>query len=203
MSTPAAAATPALPTLIPPSISISTSSPRASISLRGGAHLVEHFGNEGLPAESGVHAHHEQQVDVGEVRLDRVVGSLRLEGETASHTQRPDLGEQRPGIPELDVNRDPVGARFGEGREQPARVVDHQVAVEEEFRVGPQRRDDRRTDREIRHVVTVHAVDVQQLRRVGDAGDAGREVREISREHRRRDLHHECWTRRGVIRRPP
>ena len=45
---------------------------RARRSLARGAHLVEHLGDERLTAEAGVHAHHEQRVDVVEVRLDRV-----------------------------------------------------------------------------------------------------------------------------------
>ena len=39
------------------------------------------------------------------------------------------------------------------------------------------------------HVVTVHAVDVQQLDVAGDPRDVGREVREVGGEDRRRDFH--------------
>ncbi len=92
-------------------------------------------------------------------------------------------------IAELDVHGAPVGAGIGETREQRARVVDHEVAVEEEVGVLAQRLHDRRADREVRHVVPVHAVDVQQVGDVGDARDIGGEVGEIGGEDRGRDLH--------------
>ena len=131
---------------MPPSISISTGSDRVSISARAAADLVEHLGDERLAAEAGVHAHHEQQVDLGEVRLHRVVRRLRLERQTDAHAELPDLVEQRPRIAELDVDRATVGAGIGEAGQQHLRVVDHQVAVEEQVGVLAQRLHDRRPD---------------------------------------------------------
>ena len=80
----------------------------------------------------------------------------------------------------------PASANAGE---QHLRVVDHQVAVEEQIGVLAQRLHDRRPDREVRHVVAVHAVDVQQVGLGRDARDVGREVREVGGEDRGRNLH--------------
>ena len=137
-----------------------------------------------------MHAHDEQQVDVAEVRLDRFVRSLRFERKAAAHAERRDLLEQRTRIAELHVHGEAVGPRFRERLEQCARVVDHEVAVEKKVGVRTQRRDNRRADREVRHVVTVHAVDVQQLAGIGDAGHARGEVREVGGKDRRRDFDH-------------
>ena len=175
---------------MPPSISISTAKPARVDLLARGAHLVEHLGDERLTAETGVHAHDEQQIDVAEVRLDRVVGRLGLERETAPHTERGDLVEQRPRIAELDVHGETVGAGLRERVEQAARIVDHQVAVEKEVVCGRSAATTGGPIERFGHVVTVHAVDVQQLDVVGDARDVGREIREVGGENRRRDLHH-------------
>ena len=94
MSTPASAARCALSILMPPSISISHARPRASIGGARGAHLVEDLGNERLTAEPGLHAHHEQQVELVEIRLDRCEGGLGLERETGLHAEIADLVEQ-------------------------------------------------------------------------------------------------------------
>ena len=48
------------------------------------------------------------------------------------------LVEQRTRVAELDVHDAAVGARLGEVVEQHARVVDHQVAVEEQVGVRAQ-----------------------------------------------------------------
>ena len=106
---------------MPPSISISTARPARVDLLARGAHLVEHLGDERLAAEAGVHAHHEQQVDVAEVRLDRVERRLGLEREPdAACRARAISVEQRARIAELDVHGAAVGARVGERLEQRA-----------------------------------------------------------------------------------
>ena len=114
MSTPASAARCALSILMPPSISISTARPCSSITRARPRDLVEHLGDERLAAEAGLHAHHEQQVDLAEVRLDRVERRLRLEREPDAHPERADLVEQRARVAELDVHGAAVGARVGE-----------------------------------------------------------------------------------------
>src|SRR5262245_35317521 len=67
----------------------------ARVDLRAcGACLVEHLGNERLAAETRVHTHHEQEVDVTEVRLHGVERSLGLERESGAHVAPADLFDQ-------------------------------------------------------------------------------------------------------------
>ncbi len=87
------------------------------------------------------------------------------------------------------MDRAPVGTGVGERREQDLRVVDHEVAVEEQVGVLAQRLDHRRADGEVRHVMPVHAVDVKEVGDRRDARDVGREAREVRGEDRRRDFH--------------
>ena len=111
---------------------------------------------------------------LAEVRLDRRERRLRLERQPGAHAERADLVEQRLRVAELDVDGAAVGAGVGERAQQHPGVVDHQVAVEEQVGVRAQRLHDRRADREVRHVVAVHAVDVEELGGGGDPGDVGR-----------------------------
>ena len=82
-----------------------------------------------------------------------------------------------------------VGARIGEAFEQDGRVVDHQMAVEEELGALAERPHDHRTDGEVGDEVAVHHVDVEQVGRVGDAIHLGRELSEVGRQDRRRQFH--------------
>ena len=104
-----------------------------------GAHLVEHLGDERLTAETGLHAHHQQHVELAEVRLDR--RRRASSGSNDSPARMPevaDLVEQRPRVAELDVDGAAVGTGVGEQRQQHLGVVDHQVAVEEQVGVRAQ-----------------------------------------------------------------
>ena len=120
MSTPAAAAARAVSTLMPPSISISTARPRASISLRAAGDLVEHLGDERLTAPAGV-----ARSSPGAGRSRRGTGStvstggLRVEHEADAHVARPQLVEQRARVAELDVH----DAAVGPGRRRSRRAA--------------------------------------------------------------------------------
>ena len=173
---------------MPPSISISTGRPLRVDRFSRRARLVEHRRDERLPAEAGLHAHHEEHVDLAEVGLDRAVGRRGFEREAHSHVERADAFEQRTGFTQLDMDGAPVGPRVGEGLDEIARVRNHQVAVEVEVGAGPQRLHDRWADREVGHVVAVHAVDVEQVG-VADPFDLGRELGEVGGEDGRSDLH--------------
>ena len=92
MSTPAATAAGAVSSLMPPSISISTGKPCLVDHGAGGAHLVEDVRDERLTAEPGVHAHHEQQVDLAEVRQHRVDRRLGVQREPDADAAVAQLG---------------------------------------------------------------------------------------------------------------
>ena len=157
-----------------------------------GAELLEHGGNERLATETGFHAHHQQRVDAIEPRFDRRERRVGLERETDLAAEVADAAEQRVGVAHLHVHRDAIRSRVGECVEQITGVGDHQMAVEVERGGGAQRLHHRRADREVRHVVAIHAIDMQAVGFVADALDVIGEMREVGSEYRRRDLerHH-------------
>ena len=182
MSTPAAAASPAVSTLMPPSISISHARPRASISLRAAATLSSTSGMNACPPQPGftlITSSRSIWSRYGSTGVDR---RGRVEHEPDAHVARAQVVEQRTGIAELDVHDAAVGAGVGEVGDQHAGVVDHQVAVEEQVGVCAQRLHHRRTDGEVGHEVAVHHVDVQE---VGDLARPARRRRRAARSRRR------------------
>ena len=70
------------------------------------------------------------------------------------------------------------------------RVLDHQVHVEGQIGRPLRRVDDQRADRDVRHEVPVHDVDVHPVRpTVRDGPDVVREAAEVGRKNRGGDLH--------------
>jgi hypothetical protein len=61
------------------------------------------------------------------------------------------------------VNRDDIGTRLRERRHKRVNWRDHQVNIEQEFRVGPQRCDDARPNCEIWHKVPVHYINMDEI----------------------------------------
>ncbi len=159
------------------------------MTLRADAHLVEHVGDEALAAPAGVHAHHQQEVDLVEVREHRVDRGLGVQHQPDADVPLPHLLEERARVAELDVHDAAVGAGVGEAFEQHRRVVDHEVAVEEEVGVLAQRAHHDGPDREVGHEVAVHHVDVEEVGGVGDPLHLRRELGEVGRQDRRRQLH--------------
>ena len=154
----------------------------------GGGELVEHRRDEGLPAEAGVHAHEEEDVDLLEVREHRFDRRLGVVGEPDAQAELAHRREERPRVAELDVHGAPVGTRVGEVLEELPRIVDHEVTIEVEVGALAQRLHDRWPDREVGHEVAVHHVDVEEVRLGGDAFDVVGELGEVGRQDRRRDL---------------
>jgi hypothetical protein len=93
----------------------------------------------------------------------------------------------------FDVHRDEVSARLGELREIRRRVGGHQVTVETQASVGTERCDNRDTERDVRHEVTVHDVEVEKIGAPLDGRHLFRQTAEVRRQQRRGDLdvHHE------------
>ena len=89
----------------------------------------------------------------------------------------------------LAVDRDPTRT----GGETPSRRCggDHEVDVERQPGVRPQRGDDEDADRDVRHEMTVHDVHMQDIGStlLADPGSPG-EVREVSGEKRRGEFDH-------------
>src|SRR5262249_38427431 len=63
----------------------------------------------------------------------------------------------------FDVNGQPVRARVGERVEEPLRLYDHEMHIEEALRRFPYRLHDRRYNRQVGDEPTVHDVDVNPI----------------------------------------
>ena len=137
-----------------------------------------------------MHAHEEEDVDLLEVRQDRVERGLGVVDEPDAHAVRPHPVEQRARVTELDVHRARVRTGLGEVVEQITRVVDHQVAVEVQVRARPQARTTGAPIDRFGHEVPVHHVDVEQVGLRPDPVHLRGELREVRREDRRCDLSH-------------
>ena len=151
--------------------------------------LRQHLRHERLPAEAREDGHAEHQVDLVEVRLDRVERRVRVRRQAGPQAERSQLRQQLAGPADLDVDGATVRPGVPERLEVVTRVRHHQVAVEEHPRVLAQRRDDRRPDRQVRHEVAVHDVDVQPVRGRRHLADRLGQAAEVRREDRRRHLH--------------
>jgi hypothetical protein len=90
----------------------------------------------------------------------------------------------------LDVHGEPCGAGLDERIEIPIRILDHQVHVE---RPGGDPRDGLdhgRPNREVGHEVTVHHIDVNEIRAAAlHGGDVAGQMGEIRRQDGRRQAH--------------
>ena len=115
--------------------------------------LADRTIDELLPAESGIDAHDQSDIDLGEIREDRVDRSGGVERDARLRAAGADAGERRGDLfrAEGEEFSDAVGG-----------IVDHQANVERERGLDALR--DRRSEAQIRHEVTVHHVDVHPVR---------------------------------------
>ena len=178
--------------LMPPSISTRIVSSPASTSLRDGADLAQHLGDETLAAEAGLDRHDEQGVEVRQDFQVRLQRGARLDADPGLGARGADVaGHPDRVVGGLGVEGDVVGARFGVRRRPAVRVVDHQMAIHRDGRGGQQALHHRQADRQVRHEVAVHHIDVQPVgaghggRLVGEPGEiGGQDGRRYQRSHR-------------------
>ena len=121
-------------------------------------------GNELLPAEAGIHGHHQHEIELLEHIVERLGGRRGVEGDAGLLAQGlhplDRAVEVRPG---LGMDGDDVGAGFGEGVEERIDRRNHEVNVERLGGVRPKRLHHRRTDRQVGHEMAVHDVDVDPV----------------------------------------
>jgi hypothetical protein len=155
----------------------------------GPPQLRQHDVEEVLAAESGLHRHQQQHVDLWQQFLVRLDGRAWVDRQPgagaggADGTQRPDRGVHR-----LGVDRHVARAGLGVRRCPPVRLADHQVAVDRQRRVLEQGLDDGQAEGEVRHEVVVHDIHVQPVRDAGDRGDLIGEPGKVRGQYARRDL---------------
>ena len=190
MSAPAAAAKCAVATLMPPSISSSTASPRSSTIWRAARILSSTSGMNDWPPKPGwtlMNSRMSISSRYGSTTSSGVSGLCTSPTRMPCARIRSNSGR---GSPSSTCTVQESAPAFGEVVEQVARVVDHQVAVEVEVGARAQALHDRCADREVRHEVPVHHVDVQEIGLRSDPLDLVGQLGEVRREDRRGDLSH-------------
>ena len=155
-----------------------------------GPHLCDlrhHVRDEALPPEAREDRHAQDEIDVAQVGLHRLEGRIGVEGQARPQAQAAHLRDELVRVADLDVDRAAVGPGVGEVLQVPAGLGHHEVAVEEERRVAPQRRHHGRPDRHVGDEVPVHHVDVEPVGGRRHLADLLGQQTEVRRQHRRCD----------------
>ena len=146
------------------------------------ANLAERVRDESLSAEAWIDAHDQHMVHHAEDRYEQVDLGVGIDDDGRLHLV---LGDEFEGAVQvaarLVVDADPVRAGVGKGGDKLVGVLNHQVAIERQFRMFPERGDDGRADGDIGDEVAIHHIDVDHgaataLGRgdfVGQAGEVG------------------------------
>ncbi len=110
-------------------------------------------------------------------------GVRRIEHHSSLLAERADRLQRAMQMrPRLDMDRNEIGAGLGEILEEGIARRDHQMHVEEGLRVRPERLHHARADRDVRHEMPVHHIDMDPIRAGGDDRlDFGAERGKISR----------------------
>src|SRR2546422_6863233 len=128
------------------------------------ADLRQHVPSESLARESRVHRHHEEKLDVLEVRRGLVEGRGEVQDDARLHPRIPDRLEGPPDIVlALDVHREVVDPRVRERLHEVLRMGDHEVGIERHLRQRANRLHECGSHRQVRHEVPVHYIDVEHV----------------------------------------
>ena len=145
-------------------------------------------GDERLPAVARMHRHHQHFVDLVQIRDDALDRRLGVEDDCVPEPERTDAPELVVQVAVgLDVNLQSLRTGLDERFQIKVRTRHHEVDVAVEAgRGAPRERDNIGPEREVRHEVRVHDVEVQGLgaRRLGPQDLVG-ETTEVRREQRR------------------
>src|SRR3990172_8836249 len=97
------------------------------------------------------------------------------------------------------VDSHDVRAGLDKRRNVPVRVRNHEMDMERHFSHIPDRLDDQRTNRDVRHEVAVHDIDMQQMRAgFFNPANVFAERREISGKYRGSDANAHWLTSRRI-----
>ncbi len=133
--------------------------------------LRKHRGDELLPGESGVDAHDQDLIDLIDEAIDareRRIGSRR---DPHTDAQVVNGVDDLQGIRlRLDMEYERVPARPLERLEETERLLDHQVDIERKSGTLSNGVHERRPERDVRHEVAIHDIEVEGVRssRFGD-----------------------------------
>src|SRR6185295_11970828 len=121
-------------------------------------------GHERLPAEARLDGHDHHDVQQPLVRREGGQVRLRLDAQAGGASSGPDRAERGLDVLlDLDVDRDRVAAGVEVLLDVAGRVGDHQVRVERQSGPAPEGLDGLRPEREIRHEVAVHHIEMDAI----------------------------------------
>ena len=93
---------------------------------RGLLNFGEHFGDESLSAETRVHGHDQELIDLREIRFDVADRSGRIQRQANFHTQGADLPKKLlDPVAQFDVDDHSIRASFGERLQEDFRPGAH------------------------------------------------------------------------------
>ncbi len=161
----------------------------ASMRARANPSLASASGMNDWPPKPGIHRHDQHQIELVDRVVEPVERGRRVEHEArlaAAFADEPDRAIDVLGG--LRVKAHDRCARLREIGDDAVDGLHHQVDVDRDRRLGPQRLADQRPDCQIGNVMVVHHVEVEK---VGAGGDHRphfvAQSREIRGEQRRRD----------------
>ena len=129
------------------------------------AQLVQRRGHELLPAEAGLHAHHQHKIQLVKIRCQRLRLGAGLDGQPHLAAQRPDgIDGGLDIVLALKVEVVQGGTGFDEGFRILQRMADHQVHIIKGIRqIFVQALEHRHAKADVGHKVAVHHVVMQHL----------------------------------------
>jgi len=132
-----------------------------SVPVGGAFHFFHLIGTEWLAAESRMHGHHEQHVDLVEKRFDKFEICFRIQSQSDAAFRIANLLQGFADIMfcfRFHVNSDRVRAGVDKARQIMIGVFDHQVDIEPEFGLFADEADDRRPKGDVVYEMAVHDV---------------------------------------------
>ena len=128
------------------------------------ADLGHDFGHERLSAETRFDRHHEDEVDFVKQFFDRGRGRFGLDRNAHRGALFSDGGDDFQRIVvAFDMERDMVGSGIHERFDILERVGKHQMRVERQRGMFAQGGDQRGTDRQVRHKMSVHHIQMEEI----------------------------------------
>ena len=176
---------------MPPSIPMRRPGAPAVEQLADSTHFRLAPRDKGLAAESGIDRHHEHVVEVADDLFERADGRRRIDRDAGQRSQLLDEMQRPMEVGQhLGMNRDPRRSGVDERLDVAIGVENHQVHVERNLGHLVDGLHDQRSERDVRHEMAVHDVQVQQVGATPfDLGDLRCQRGEIGREKRRRNQH--------------
>lgn len=127
--------------------------------------FMEHFGDEGLACEAGVHGHDGDFIDFMNVLFDVVQGSGWIEYHAELAAQGLDLVDDAESlrVDGLRLGTDVGGASLGQGFDIIRRIRDHQMTVDFQIRGRADALDEIRGQGDVLDEMAVHDIYVEQI----------------------------------------